>query len=646
MKELLKKDELIPNAVMTALVYDELVYQYNDTIVEEDQEVTMHSLFEAQTKNTPTNIALRQNRKNMTYEALNNRANVIAVELLSKRITPATNVGLLCSRSFDMVAGLMGILKAGGSYVPIDPTYPIDRQEYIVENSKVKLVLTNIEGISSDEFDCEFIQLQDLDYAEIKNNPDVAISGSQLAYTIYTSGSTGRPKGVMIEHYSAVNLIRWVNERFNIGEDDRLLFITSECFDLSVYDMFGMLATGGSIIIATKEEVQDFNKLKTLMSEEKITFWDSVPTTFNYLVEELREESENIVFPDLRLVFMSGDWIPVQLPDRARPFFPNAEIISLGGATEGTVWSNYFPIDKVEKDWSSIPYGKPMRNNFFYILDNQLHPVPKGTVGELFIGGIGVARGYDNDEKKTNAAFLKDPFIDRMGGRMYKTGDLGRWMHNGNMEFIGRKDTQVKIRGFRVELGEIESVLAKHAQLKEAIVNVVKDQSGQNVLCAYIVPTQIYNQSEVKTYLKEKLPEYMMPSFFMELKALPINSNGKIDRNALPKALEEISVTNINYIAPQNELEIKIIKILSDVTGLSEETISVETNFFDMGINSLKLMRFSRKVGKELGISLHITTLFEYTNTQKLVEKIHNQKEEEKEEMNSLVKSLQILNEI
>ncbi|WP_420574976.1 amino acid adenylation domain-containing protein [Kordia sp.] len=601
------KGELSPKSVMTEAAYNELVYDFNDTIVEENQEVTMHGLFEAQEKDTPSNIALRQNGETMTYEALNNRANVIASQLLKKGITPATNIGLLCSRSFDMVAGLMGILKAGGSYVPIDPTYPIDRQQYIVENSKVQLVLTNKgNNASSNEFDCEFIQLQDLDYTQTEENPHVEIAGNQLAYTIYTSGSTGRPKGVMIEHYSAVNLIRWVNERFNVNEDDRLLFITSECFDLSVYDMFGMLATGGSIVIATKEEVQDFNKLKMLMRDEKITFWDSVPTTFNYLVDELREEGENMVLPDLRLVFMSGDWIPVQLPNRARPFFPNAEIISLGGATEGTVWSNYYPIEKVGDTWTSIPYGKPMRNNFFYILDDQLRPVPKGTVGELFIGGIGVARGYDNDEKKTNAAFMKDPFDDKMGGRMYKTGDLGRWMRNGNMEFIGRKDNQVKIRGFRVELGEIESVLSKHNQLKEAIVHVTKDSKGQNLLCAYIVPESNYDLTMVRSYLKEKLPEYMIPSFFMELERLPLNSNGKIDRKALPE-ISQIDDEE-TFVAATSDLEILVENIWKGV--LQKDQISINDNIFDLGANSLSAASFVARFHKKTEYAIGVRDVF------------------------------------
>ncbi|PTX61368.1 amino acid adenylation domain-containing protein [Kordia periserrulae] len=609
------KGELTPKNVMTEEAYNELVYDYNDTIVEEDQEVTMHSLFEEQVANTPSNIALRQNGETMTYEALNERANVIAHELLTKGITPATNVGLLCTRSFDMVAGLMGILKAGGSYVPIDPSYPIDRQQYIVENSKVQLVLTNLEEVSSDAFDCEFVRLEGLDYTQKLANPVVDIAGNQLAYTIYTSGSTGRPKGVMIEHYSAVNLIRWVNERFNVNQDDRLLFITSECFDLSVYDMFGMLATGGSIVIATKDEVQDFNKLKTLMRDEKITFWDSVPTTFNYLVDELREEGENSILPDLRLVFMSGDWIPVQLPTKAKAFFPNAEIISLGGATEGTVWSNYYPIEEVGEDWSSIPYGKPMRNNFFYILDDQLRPVPKGTVGELFIGGIGVARGYDNDEKKTNAAFMKDPFNDKMGGRMYKTGDLGRWMRNGNMEFIGRKDNQVKIRGFRVELGEIESILSKHEQLKEAIVHVVKDQKGQNLLCAYIVPTADYDLQTIKSYLKEKLPEYMVPSFFMELEALPLNSNGKIDRKALPEptmAPEEAK----EMVLPSTAIEKSIEEVWKGILHVPQ--ISIHENLFELGAYSLSVASFVARFHKKMNYNISVGQVFHHPTIKEL----------------------------
>ncbi|MEM7187349.1 MAG: amino acid adenylation domain-containing protein, partial [Bacteroidota bacterium] len=589
------KGPLTPQLVMEKVEFDELVYQHNNTVVEEEQNVLMHELFEAQCLATPNNTALIQDGRELTYEALNIRSNQLAHYLKEQGISSEINVGVLCTRSFDMIIALFGILKAGGSYVPIDPDYPIQRQQYIVENSKVDIILTNQpQGLEDTMAEKQFINIAQQQWEGNEWNPEPATRGDRLAYTIYTSGSTGNPKGVMIEHYSAVNLIRWVNERFQISEKDRMLFITSVCFDLSVYDIFGMLASGGSIVIARKEEVQNFDQLKQLMLNERITFWDSVPTTFNYLVDELEEEENGALLPDLRLVFMSGDWIPVALPDRARKFFPNAEIISLGGATEGTVWSNYFPIQKVGAHWSSIPYGVPIRNNFFYVLDDQLCPVPTGTVGELFIGGIGVARGYDNDLKKTKAAFMPDPFNKEMGGRMYKTGDLGRWMRNGNMEFIGRKDNQVKIRGFRVELGEIESTLTKHETIKEAIVSAVQNSKGQNQLCAYLVATSEYDNESLKTYLRDRLPDYMIPSFYVLLDALPLNSNGKIDRKALPDVSHALTADNAKYVAPSTETEKRITAIVERI--IDENAVSVASNFFDLGFNSLSLMRMANAI--------------------------------------------------
>ncbi len=611
--------------------YQELIYDYNDTIVEEDKNIPLHRLFEEQSIKTPDNIALVQNGATLTYKELNERSNEIAHYLIKKGVVAETNVGLLCTRSFDMIIGLFGILKSGGSYVPIDPEYPLQRQEYIIENSKVDIILTNYPGDLEGELPKkEFIGISDIKTGGNKKNPKVQIKGDQLAYTIYTSGSTGNPKGVMIDHYSAVNLIRWVNETFSINEKDRLLFITSVCFDLSVYDIFGILASGGGLVIAQKEEVQDFNVLKELLIAERITFWDSVPTTFNYLVDELEEEGLNAVLPDMRLVFMSGDWIPVQLPERARRFFPNAEIISLGGATEGTVWSNYYPINKVEESWSSIPYGKPIRNNFFYILDDNLQPVPKGTVGELCIGGIGVARGYDNDPEKTRAAFVKDPFTDSLGGRIYKTGDLGRWMRNGNMEFLGRKDNQVKIRGFRVELGEIESTLSKHGSIKEAIVNVVVDKNGQNQLCAYLVSKDDYDRKELKSYLKDSLPEYMVPSSYVILDALPLNSNGKIDRKALPEPDKVDDIDRV-FIAAQTEMQKSIEAIWKGILRL--ERIGINDDLFELGANSLSVASFVARFHKKMEYSIGVREVFHNPSIQDLAELVSSLKKGKFEEI-------------
>ena len=494
--------------------------------------------------------------------------------------------------------------------MPVDPTYPIDRQQYILSNSGVNIVLMDLKyDIVQDEKSAfQFIDITDEkvnDYSD--ENLMIEKDSKELAYTIYTSGSTGRPKGVMIEHHSAVNLIEWVNNTFNVGTHDRLLFITSMCFDLSVYDIFGMLAAGGTVVIASQEEVRDVSILKQIIADERITFWDSVPTTLNYLIGELESEGTEYTQSTLRLAFMSGDWIPVNLPEKVNKYFPNANVISLGGATEGTVWSNYYPIERVEKEWLSIPYGKPIANNFFYILDDNLNPVPKGIVGELYIGGVGVAVGYANDKAKTDAAFVKDPFNKKLGGRMYRTGDLGRMDSNNNMEFIGRKDHQTKIRGFRVELGEIEHQLQKHELVKDAIVTVKKDTADSNFLCAYIVADEPVMANEYRQYLSDHLPEYMIPAHFISLESIPLTSNGKINRKALPDP--EITIKHSTaYVAPENEIEEKLSLIWQRILRL--EKLSVTDSIIEMGAHSLNIGSFVNTVRRDLNIEISIRDVF------------------------------------
>ena len=587
---------------------EELLYTCNETLVDYSKDKNFIDFFEEQAVQKPDNIALRRNGETLTYKELNGKSNQVANLLIEKGIKEGQKVGVLFNRNFDMIIALIGVLKSGGSYVPIDPDYPIDRQCYIIENSKVDIVITepNVTELEKVKPELIFVSICDEKILQSSDiNPRVEIAPNQLAYTIYTSGSTGNPKGVMIEHFSMINLIRWVNDTFSVNEKDRLLFITSVCFDLSVYDIFGMLVTGGSIYIASKDDIPNLDKI---IVEEKITFWDSVPTTFNYLIDEISSNNKEYSCNSLRLVFMSGDWIPVMLPHSAKKFFPKAEIISLGGATEGTVWSNFFPIHKVDPEWKSIPYGKPIANNFFYVLDNQLRPVPKGVVGELYIGGVGVARGYDNNSEKTNSAFVKDPFTESAGGRMYKTGDLGRWMYNGNMEFIGRKDNQVKIRGFRVELGEIDSALSKYEGIREGITGVFKDQNNQNQLCAYVVKGEGFSKEKLKSFLSAKVPKYMVPSSFITLDNLPLNSNGKIDRKQLPTP-DKLSISNeTEFVPPRNEMEEKLVEIWKSVLDIN--VIGVKDDFFDLGGHSLKQIRLANMYMNKLKIKVALQDLF------------------------------------
>jgi len=600
---------LSPAAALDEAGQNQLLNDFNNTIADYPKEKTIVDLFEEQVIKNETAIALCRHELVMTYGQLNERANRLARHLIAQGVKNGDNVALLVSRSFDMVIGMLAIMKAGGAYVPIDPDYPVDRQEYILQNSDVSRVLVDSGYPLLTQLDpAKVTRMKDVDLeAYGPENPAIKIDSTQLAYTIYTSGSTGRPKGVMIEHHSAINLLLWVNKKFNVGPDDRLLFVTSMCFDLSVYDIFGLLAAGGAIVMVEKQELMDVPTLKKMLVKHRVTFWDSVPSTIDYFVGELEATESKEFKSDLRLVFMSGDWIPVTLPERIKNYFPKAQTISLGGATEGTVWSNFYPIERVESGWTSIPYGQPITNNFFYILDEQLNPVPFGEEGELYIGGVGVARGYANDNEKTDRAFIKDPFNSQLGGRMYKTGDLGRMLPTMDMEFIGRIDDQVKIRGFRIELGEIATALQKHEKVRSAVVLAKTIKDKEKELVAYIVGEA--NAGELKAWLANALPAYMVPTNYVMLDALPLTSNGKVDKKALLTYAgpEESDISF--YIAPRTNVEKMLADIWSEYLGVKK--VGIYDNFFELGGHSLIAVKVMTKIERLTGKRLPLASLFE-----------------------------------
>lgn len=587
-----------------------ILYEFNNTKVEYASKKLIHQLFEEQAVKTPDNIAIIYENKKMAYRELNEKANQLAALLIEQGVHCGDNVALVLGRNFKMIIGMLGILKAGAAYVPIDPAFPAARREYIANNSDIRTAVVDQDyGLEMENV----VRIDDDRMARYPAvNPGIRKDSTDLAYIIYTSGSTGLPKGVMIEHHSAVNLISWVNREFSVNEKDTLLFITSMCFDLSVYDIFGTLAAGGKIVIAKREQVQEPNELKSLLRREKITFWDSVPSTMNYIINSIEENREDFSQSDLRIVFMSGDWIPVKLPDKVKKYFPNAKVISLGGATEGTVWSIFYPIEKVTEYQTSIPYGRPMDNNYFYILDDRMRIVPYGVAGELYIGGVGVARGYANDEEKTRKSFVTNRFLDTADKKemIYKTGDLGRMLPDGNIEFLGRKDHQVKIRGYRVELGEIENQLLKIKEIRETVVIDRTDTSGNKYLCAYFVSDSDLKPSELKEHLQKDLPEYMIPTYFIRLEEVPLTSNGKIDRKSLPEPVQILN-SRIESDRPEDEIQERLISIWKDVLEIKK--VGITDDFFELGGHSLKVTTLSSKIHKEFDVNIPLRDLFRHT---------------------------------
>ncbi|USB33497.1 amino acid adenylation domain-containing protein [Paenibacillus sp. YPG26] len=408
-----------------------------------------------------------------------------------------------------------------------------------------------------------------------------AADPSGTAYIIFTSGSTGTPKGVIVSHRPVVNTIDWVNKSFGIGAEDRLFFITSLCFDLSVYDVFGTLAAGGAIDIVPEEDVRRPETWPQRMAARGITIWDSAPAA---LVQSLPffDKYEGQAAP-VRRFLLSGDWIPLTLPEQLRRLFPGSRVAALGGATEACIWSNYYEVEEIDPQWQSIPYGKPIRNAKYYILDREMQPCPVGARGELFIGGACLASGY-HDAGLTRERFIADPFGQAEGARMYRTGDMAKWMPDGNIEFLGRVDRQVKIRGFRVELGEVQAKLLRHPDISQCVVLDCPDGSGQRALCAYYAAAEELPYRALHDYLSQDLPGYMIPSYFVRLDAIPVTSNGKVDAAALPNPLTVVH-SDAEYEPPANEVEAELVELWKAL--LEVETVGVNDNFFELGGHSL-----------------------------------------------------------
>ncbi len=459
----------------------------------------LHNGFESQTYHHPQRTAVISSKRTLTYQELDDHANWVGDQLQQLDVRPNTLVAVMMEKGWEQIVAVLGILKSGGAYLPIDPELPQERRWYLLKHGQVRLILTQ------PKFEQQLAWPEGIQRLCITdNNPIQEASGhlkaiqtpTDLAYIIFTSGSTGLPKGVMIDHQGALNTITDVNQRFDVGPTDRVLALSSLSFDLSVYDIFGLLAAGGAIVMPDAAMQKEPGHWAELLIQQRVTLWNTVPALMQMLVDHLSEYIKP--WPDfLGLIMLSGDWIPISLPDRIKALWPKAALVSLGGATEASIWSILYPIETVEPSWSSIPYGKPMMNQQFYVLDEALETRPVWVPGQLYIGGIGLAKGYWRDEEKSKASFIIHPHTQ---ARLYKTGDLGRYLPDGKIEFLGREDFQVKIRGHRIELGEIEATLRQHANVTEAVVEAVGKSRHNKQLVAYIVANQERERADaVKT---------------------------------------------------------------------------------------------------------------------------------------------------
>ena len=586
--------DLLPEAERRRVVVD-----WNHTAKEYPRGKTVHRLFEEQAEREPQAEAVVFAGDRLSYRELNERANRLAAYLMKRGVGPETLVGLCVERSLEMVVGLLGILKTGGAYLPLDPSYPRKRLAFMLEDSAARVVLTQERLAKSlPEGIAEHVRL-DADWTAIAResaeNPQSQATADNLAYVIYTSGSTGVPKGVAIEHHSIVAFLAWARELFSSGELSGVLASTSICFDLSVFELLAPLAWGGKVILA-----RNALELLELADADDVRLINTVPSAMTELLRMGK-------LPDsVTTVNMGGEPLATSLVREILGQGKVQRVLDLYGPTEDTIYSTC--ARRSAKGAATI--GRPIANKRAYILDAQLQPVPIGVVGDLCVAGEGVAREYLNRPELTAERFLRDPFRTD-GARMYRTGDRARFLPGGDIQFLGRLDDQVKIRGFRIEIGEVEEALAGHPEVRACVVSARKEESGDKRLVGYIVTRGSARPSgvELRDFLKRTLPDHMVPSAFVFLDALPMTPNGKIDRKALPSPEPSSASGGDSFVAPRNPIEEMLSRIWAQVLGL--DRVGIYDNFFDLGGHSLLATRLIVRVRDGFSVELPLSTLFQ-----------------------------------
>jgi amino acid adenylation domain-containing protein len=571
---------------------------------------TLVDLFEAQSSEFADSPVVQYGQEILSYKILNERSNRLAHYLRSRYDIKGDDlVGIKQPRSVNMIISILGVLKAGGAYIPIDPDYPEERISYIMEDSKSKVLL--------DEAEFSKYELSAHDHSN--RNPEKTITSKNLAYVIYTSGSTGHPKGCMLEHGGIINRIDWMWKAYDYSREDVILQKTTYTFDVSVWELFMPLCWGARMVLCSKEDVYSPDRILKLISEYKVNCLHFVPsmlTTFiTWLDHHPGYEKE---LSSLRCIITSGEALS---PQTVSDWYNKSDIVihNLYGPTEASVDVTHYSTCPGDKQ---IPIGRPISNTSVYILDESSKLVPVGVTGELCISGICLSRGYLNKADLSSEKFVAHPFIS--GERMYKTGDLARWLSDGQIEYIGRKDDQVKIRGFRIELGEIENTLSSHESIRQAVVMVKQDRSGEKNLVAYVVSPEGMNSSELQAYLAHRLPSYMIPGYYVQLEELPLTASGKVSRKMLPEPEGLMMKTGTQYQAPRNEIEHKLVELWKQL--LNRDTIGINDNFFEAGGNSLKIVKMVGLLNQAFHTNIPVMTAFRLPNINSLAEFIYSDK--------------------
>jgi amino acid adenylation domain-containing protein len=590
---------------------NEVVYPRNSSIPE---------LFEEQAGINPDNIAIFFENEKITYRELNERANQIANYLRILNIGQEELVAICLKRSPDMIASFLGVLKAGGAYVPIDLSYPKDRIAYMLEDSEASFVITT-EDIAKElpGTNAKVIYL-DKESAAISTQPRKNIQSNcraeSLAYVMYTSGSTGKPKGVAIVHRGIVRLIKNITYA-NLGMDETILNRAPIAFDASVFEIYGTLLNGGKLAIMNSQK-PTFKDIADAIQQYQVTTLRSTPGILNMLLEEY---SDNM--GSLRQVLSAGEALPVWLAQKFFTKLPKCKLINAYGPTENSVSTTSYHVKGIPPDTSLIPIGRPISNDSVYILDKYLQPVPIGVIGEIYMSGDGIARGYWNKPEITKERFPSDPFNNTLGKRLYKSGDLARYRTDGNIEYIGRADGQVKIRGYRIELGEIESFVGLYPGVKQAVAGTIKGKDGTEELVAYVVMNKkgIFNQQLIRSFVGEKLPQHMIPTFFVELQEIPVTPVGKIDRKKLPAPT--VTTSREQIVLPRSQVERKLVILWENILGISP--IGIKDSYFELGGNSLLAMQIFTEIEKVFNKKLPASIIFQEDTIEKLAKQIEVQ---------------------
>ncbi|RPK06399.1 Bacitracin synthetase 3 (BA3) [Bacillus subtilis] len=587
--------------ILTADERSLLIEAFNDTAANYPKEKTLYQLVEEQAERTPAQVAIVFGDEKLTYRQLNERANQLARTLRAKGVRADRLTAIISEHSIDLVVGILAVLKAGGAYVPIDPDYPKHRIQYILEDSKAEIVLTQYHLRQRFTHAGTIVLLdEESSYHEEHSNLERISDAKDLAYVIYTSGSTGMPKGVLIEHRGLTNYIWWADSVYVKGEKTNFPLYSSIAFDLTVTSIFTPLVSGNAIIVFGGEDRAAL--LSSIVQDSRVDIIKLTPAHLQLLNEmDIPHECR------IRKLIVGGDNLSVSLARSiSERLQDQIEIFNEYGPTETVVGCMIYSFDPQKDRRESVPIGTAAANMNIYVLDGGRKPVPIGVPGEIYISGAGIARGYLNRPELTAEKFVEHPFA--AGEKMYKTGDVARWLPDGNIEYVGRMDHQVKIRGYRIEIGEVEAVLLQLESVKEAVVIAI-EEGGSKQLCAYLIGDESLHTAQLKRHLLNKLPAYMIPAYFVQVEKMPITSNGKIDRKALP-APEGNRLTGTEYAAPETLIEKQLAEIWKNILGLTDP--GIKDNFFDAGGHSLKVLQLIHQINAGMGLNMHYQAVYDF----------------------------------